>query len=202
MRRKVIVLSIKQMEGEEWRPVVGFPGYEVSNLGNVKSLDRRVALKAGGTRFRKGTDLKFMYGRFGYREVEMYREFKRYRVRVHRVVAEAFLSNPKNHPIVRHKDDVHTDNRVENLAWGTQSENMFDAWRNGGREGRVEPHCKNGHPFTEDSLYIHPKGYKICRVCHREANQRYTARKRGEINEETKKRSTGPEVKKGLKLYR
>lgn len=48
----------------------------------------------------------------------------------HRIVAEAWVPNPNNHPIVRHLNDVPYDNRVENLAWGTQRDNHEDAVRN------------------------------------------------------------------------
>lgn len=50
---------------------------------------------------------------------------------VHRIVAEAFLPNPKGYPIVRHKNDDPHDNRLSNLEWGTQSDNIEDMRRNG-----------------------------------------------------------------------
>lgn len=57
--------------------------------------------------------------------------------RVHRLVGKAFLPNPEGHPLLRHLNDVKTDNRVENLKWGTHRENMADAVRNGRFLGRA-----------------------------------------------------------------
>lgn len=50
---------------------------------------------------------------------------------MHRLVALAFLPNPHNYPIVCHKDNVPTNNRVNNLYWGTQSQNMQQMVRDG-----------------------------------------------------------------------
>lgn len=50
---------------------------------------------------------------------------------LHRLIAEAYIPNPNNYPAVRHLNDDRTDNRVENLAWGTVSDNMKDKFTNG-----------------------------------------------------------------------
>lgn len=55
----------------------------------------------------------------------------KHRVKVHRLIALAFLPNPHNYPIVCHKDNVPTNNRVNNLYWGTQSQNMQQMVRDG-----------------------------------------------------------------------
>ena len=111
---------------EEWRPVrvrgVDFTGYyEVSNLGRIKklpttSLDGRCHLKE---RIMKPTlDKK------GYLTVNLLKDGKRYtRVFVHRIVAEAFIPNPENLPIVNHKDFDILNCRVDNLEWTTMQGN-------------------------------------------------------------------------------
>ena len=50
---------------------------------------------------------------------------------IHRLVAENFIPNPDGHPIVRHLNDRPCDNERDNLAWGTQKDNIHDAMRNG-----------------------------------------------------------------------
>ena len=67
----------------------------------------------------------------GYAIVRLSYEGKRKNVRVHRLIAKAFIPNPNNYPIVRHLNDNKEDNRMCNLAWGTNSDNMKDMFSNG-----------------------------------------------------------------------
>ncbi len=112
---------------EIWAPVRGFEGvYEVSNLGNVKSLDRV------GTygRFWPGKIISQSTINSGYLIVSLYdcgREEKRL---VHRMVAEAFIENPLDKGEVNHKNEIKTDNRVCNLEWATRRENANYGTRN------------------------------------------------------------------------
>lgn len=48
-----------------------------------------------------------------------------------RLIAEAYIPNPNNLPVVRHYNDIRHDDRIENLVWGTYSDNSKDAIRNG-----------------------------------------------------------------------
>ena len=99
---------------EEWRSVIGYEGlYEVSNTGQVRSLDRYVKTCYGSYRLHKGKVLSPSIRPDGYLVVSLqYRMF-----RVHRLVAEAFLPNPDNLPQVNHKDEVKSNNCVDNLEW-------------------------------------------------------------------------------------
>lgn len=63
----------------------------------------------------------------GYKAVDLYYKGKRYKWLVHRLVAESFISNPENHPIVLHLDSVRMNCNVNNLKWGTYSENNKQA---------------------------------------------------------------------------
>lgn len=115
---------------EEWRPVADYEGlYEVSDQGRVRSLDR---IDAGGRR-RPGRVLTPHTLRHGYLQVTLPGRDHR---TLHRLVAAAFVANPDAYPIVRHLDGVKTNNRAENLAWGTYAMNTADAQRHGTIERR------------------------------------------------------------------
>lgn len=104
---------------ENWKNVVGYEGYyEVSDLGNVRSV----------TRVKKGKALKPIKRQHGYLAVQLWgkggnsRGFRTFSV--HRLVAEAFIPNSENKPEVNHKDENKANNRVENLEWVSRKENM------------------------------------------------------------------------------
>lgn len=109
---------------EEWRDVVGYEGYyQVSNLGNVRSLDRFVECR-GSMRFQKGRIMHPGSDGFGYKQVILHNK-KGKLFKVHRLVAEAFIPNPDNLPVVNHKDEVKWNNNVENLEWCTVLYNLM-----------------------------------------------------------------------------
>ena len=127
---------------EEWRPVVGYEGlYEVSNTGKVRSLDRYV--KNGCSyRLHKGKVISLLKGEYGYIQVNLYYNGKNYKKYVHRLVAEAFLPNPDNLPQVNHKDEVKSNNCVDNLEWCSAKYNV----NYGTRKDKVrETAIKNGY---------------------------------------------------------
>ncbi len=110
---------------EIWKDIKGYEGlYQVSNLGRVKSLERRVKHNKCGYITIKQKILKNKIGKTGYFEVDLRREGTHKYCRVHRLVAEAFIKNPKNYEIVNHKDENKLNNNVENLEWCTAKYNM------------------------------------------------------------------------------
>lgn len=101
------------MTEEIWRPVVGYEGlYEVSSYGRVRSLDRYDSRN----HFIKGRIMKFRNCR-GYLRVTLCNNGLYNQISVHRLVAQAFIPNPDNLPMVNHKDEDKTNNIVENLEW-------------------------------------------------------------------------------------
>jgi hypothetical protein len=103
---------------EEWRAVVGYEGlYEVSNIGNVRSLDRVTKTEGRKDREFFGRDLKPSTMPFGYKSLSLCKNGKSRSARVHRLVAEAFSPNPDSLPCVNHKDFNPANNHVSNLEW-------------------------------------------------------------------------------------
>lgn len=115
---------------ETWRPVKGYEErYEVSSMGNVRSLGHNVCFLDYGKCvdfYRDGKLLKSTVNAVGYQVVSLYdpstKKSKQYKV--HRLVAEAFIPNVENRPMIDHINAIKTDNRVENLRWCTHKENM------------------------------------------------------------------------------
>ncbi len=117
---------------EIWRPIIGFERkYEISNLGNVRSI---LTFDAWG-RSRPGKDIALCLDRKGYYNVYLNyyngNQFKSKRMRVHRLVALAFISNPDNLPFINHIDGVKTNNNFWNLEWCTSAHNTRHAVRLG-----------------------------------------------------------------------
>jgi len=112
---------------EKWKNIKNFEGiYKVSNKGNVKSLKRKVKNKGSysGYALVKEKILKQSTNRLGYKVVTLQKEGKRYHATVHRLVAKAFLEEPKNKNEVNHKDLNKANNNVLNLEWCNRSENI------------------------------------------------------------------------------
>ncbi|MDN3048054.1 NUMOD4 domain-containing protein [Enterococcus faecium] len=108
---------------EIWRDIEGYEGlYQVSNLGGVRSLDRLIERKDGKKCLRKGKSLASADNGRGYLVVCLYKDGIQKSVHIHKLVAEAFISNPENKPTVDHINRVTTDNRAQNLRWATMSE--------------------------------------------------------------------------------
>lgn len=121
---------------EEWRPVIGFEeGYEVSNLGRVRSFDRVRPLRSRSgnmtvKRF-KGRILYQGLNNKGYVMAYLCLNSERKACTVHRLVAKAFIPNPEGLPEVNHKDGNKENNSVGNLEWSSVSDNRRHAYSSG-----------------------------------------------------------------------
>ena len=100
---------------EVWRDIEGYPGYQVSNMGRVKSLNYR----------RSGKEHLLVLSKniHGYLYVGLQKNGKQKIEKVHRLVANAFIPNTENKPCVDHIDTNKENNSVTNLRWATYQEN-------------------------------------------------------------------------------
>lgn len=111
---------------EVWRPVKGYEGlYEVSNLGNVRSLDRHVKI-GKGYGLLKGKPMKTFTNSTGYLRVGLCKDNKDKKYLVHRLVADAFCENPdrERFNVVDHINTDTLDNRAINLRWCDTAGNL------------------------------------------------------------------------------
>lgn len=157
----------------EWRPIPGYEGsYEVSDLGEVRSLDR---LTDRGRNWR-GRVMSPAPMPSGYQIVTLWRDGKQRTALVHRLVLEAFVGPPAPGQEVRHYDGNPANNALENLAWGTHAENEADKIAHGTHPHASKTHCPQGHPYDETNTYAYPgpQAHRACRVCRRENARAWT----------------------------
>jgi hypothetical protein len=120
-----------EIVNEEWRAVEGFPNYQVSNFGGVRSIDHVGKTKAGGLRLFHGKQLKPASDGNGYLQVTVSNEQRAITKKVHSLVARAFLGMRPPGKEINHKDGNKDNCRAANLEWVTASENIKHAFANG-----------------------------------------------------------------------
>ncbi len=153
---------------ERW---IGIPEYEdryeVSDLGRVRSLERRVPGRwAAGTRV-PGRVLRPGRTTRGYFQVQLCRDgiiSKRF---IHRLVLEAFVGPSPEGQQACHWNGDPLDNRLENLRWDTASANQLDNVRLGVHPNARKTGCPQGHPYSPDNTFVLPDGKRACRTCNR-----------------------------------
>ena len=113
------------MDKEIWKDIPGYEGlYQISNLGRVKSLKRKVYAGRGRMRWEDGGILSsYRNNGNGYKIVGLNRDNKVKNKYIHRLVAEAFIENSNNYKYVNHKDENKGNNNVDNLEWCTAQYN-------------------------------------------------------------------------------
>lgn len=134
---------------EQWEPIEGYDHYEVSNYGNVRSYTNRGTLCAEphmlSPRLNKG-----------YLFVNLYdSQHKMKSIKVHRLVASAFIPNPDNYPQINHKDEDKTNNHVDNLEWCDSKYNVnYGTGHARSCYARRDCNNKEVHQFDFNGQYI------------------------------------------------
>lgn len=119
-KQLVELVNSNYQQEETWKDIQDFEGkYQISNLGRVKSLYNDNGYK----KTYREKILKYSIKKNGYCQVILVKNRKRYSKNIHRLVAQAFIPNPNNLPCVNHKNEIKSDNAVENLEWCTISYN-------------------------------------------------------------------------------
>lgn len=124
---------------EIWKDIEGYEGlYQVSNLGRIKSLGRTIErIGQKGKSFKRTYPVKILkFGKDpkGYYRTSLALNGVNTTVKIHRIVAQAFIPNPNKLPQVNHIDGNKENNRVDNLEWCDNQENQDHAWKNGLRK--------------------------------------------------------------------
>jgi hypothetical protein len=170
---------------EQWRAIDGHPGYEVSNIGNVRRSDLfdphgRLAYPATAvTQNQSRGPEGGRYLEVSLRKVDATDRRDRARPKVHHLVAAAFIGPRPQGLVICHNDGNRNNNRVENLRYDTQAANIADMHRHrGGHHNTLKTTCKYGHDITDpDNIYPNGNGRK-CRTCARaNAARQWEARK-------------------------
>lgn len=141
------------MEKETWKLILGYENfYEVSSFGNVRAFDKYVPTKGGVLKMLRGRILRPGIVS-GYPRVLLHKNKVRKNLFVHRLVAQAFISNPENKPCVNHINGNKIDNRAENLEWCTSKENLYHAKNTLGRNMFFKKGNTLGVKFAKKHIY-------------------------------------------------
>lgn len=160
---------------EQWRDVVNYEGfYQVSNLGQVRSVDRVVPHARCGELKVKGRILRLSPASRGYFTVHLCQKGTQRTVYVHQLVAIAWIGPYPNGQQVRHGSNGKLDNSISNLCYGTQSEDGLDRRRDGTHGGRPVRRSDgvefiNMHVAAEESNCWYESIWAVCNGRYRTA---------------------------------
>ena len=137
---------------EIWKDIQGYEGfYQISNLGNVKSLERVIDKGNGILQHRKERIMNKRESVDGYYIAKLNVNKKSKSIAIHILVARHFIDNPNNYPEVNHKDCNRKNNQVDNLEWCTHQQNVEHSKQLG--HYKTKSGCDNPN-YKNDTLKI------------------------------------------------
>lgn len=155
---------------ERWLPVAGYPAYEVSNLGRVRSIPRTITGSDGIVRRRRGNILKPGTGTKGHQYVNLFNGGTKQTTKfVHHLVLVAFVGPRPDGTECCHNNGDPSDNRLSNLRWGTSSDNHHDMVRHGRHAFSRRTHCAAGHLLEAPNIApsVAYRSGRTCLACRR-----------------------------------
>ena len=127
---------------ELWKDIKDFEGlYQISNLGNIKSLPKKHNLKNGHSYIQKEQILKPFKNNKGYLQIALVKNGKHYKRQVHNLVATAFIENPNNYIEINHKDENPSNNEVEIIEEDKKIEKL-ELYEDSDGHYFYDKHCK------------------------------------------------------------
>ncbi len=178
-----------ELESEEWREVRGYEKlYQVSSLGRIKSVDRKVEFIRKSKIILTSVREKILQplpdkGNQGHCFVSLSKGNKIIRKSIHRIVLEAFVGPCPEGMECRHLDGIPWNNRLTNLCWGTKKENMADRTKHGNTQIGIKHHNvklteadvhsirrlygKDGHSYARLSVLFKVSAHQIWLIVKR-----------------------------------
>lgn len=170
-------ITFEHINTEVWNDVVGYEGlYQVSNCGRVKSLARYVDY-GHQKAFRKERVLAKSIDKDGYELAGLSKLSKSKLAKVHRLVAQAFIPNTKDLPIVNHIDGVKNNNSVSNLEWVNNSENIQHAYDSGLAKANKGAEC--GAAKLSEQQVLEMRRLATQGIMHKDIATKFGISKRG-----------------------
>ena len=162
------------IDKEIWKDIPNYEGhYQASNLGRIRSIKKETKI------------LKEINRNDGYKYVNLSKNGKSKPIKVHKIIAKTFLSNPQNFPVINHKDGNKINNSIDNLEFCTQSHNLKEAYKLGlkkpnkiniRKRKKVLQKDKSGKiikiwdSIKEASIKLNIKDSNISQVCKNKRN--------------------------------
>ena len=166
------------MADEQWRNVLGWDDYQVSDAGQVRRLERRVRQTGPQGEYTRTFPTRIYRtapdGR-GYMTAHFRHNGRSQVVWLHRLVLSTFVGEAPEGTECYHINGDRAENRLANLKWATRSENILDSVQHGTHNMTRKTHCPQGHEYTPENTYTYVRNRsngrktteRACKACHR-----------------------------------